>query len=301
MVTPARLATEGDTPHHQRGIEASGPFLAFRGRADQMGKLEDVAARYRIIAVDAEPSAEKFSGQDVTVLRGGGRNVVLGLLNVGTCDRRSKYWASAPDDFLPCAANLRGQIGPRSDRPQEVWMSPEDEEYQRLIIEYVAPRIAQTGVDGFLLDGLDLLDHGSDDDEAACDGDCITAGLNMLTDLRKAFPDLILVTQASSQSIARASLGKVRVEQLLDGVVGEGVYTPSYHAEREADLLAWKQMGLTINGRPFAVISQDYVDSCDDSARAQTIYQASHSHGFSPAIALSPLSRPRVCAWSFSQ
>lgn len=290
--------TEADTPHHRRGIEFSAPFLAFRGRAEQMGDVGQVSSTYRLIAVDADPGAQSFTAHDLATLQARGRNLVLGILDVGFCDRRSRQWSSAPDGYLPCVANLSAQIGERRDHPQEVWMSPEDYEYQRLIVEDVAPRIALTGVDGFLLDGLELLDHGDEDVEAPCDADCQAGALVLLEALRREFPNLVFLAQGGL-SRTRVLLGRGRAARLLDGVIGEGVYAPSYSAAKEAELVAWQAMGLTVNGRPFAVITQDYVKSCDDVAWAQSAYEASRSHGFVPAVGLAYSSRPRVCPWQF--
>jgi cysteinyl-tRNA synthetase len=92
---------------------------------------------------------------------------------------------------------------------------------------------------------------------------------------------------------------RTRVASLIDGIVGEQVYTPSYNAPKEADLLAWKALGLKINGLPLAILTQDYVKSCDDTAWAQMVWNASRSHGFSPAIGEPPVNRPRICHWNF--
>lgn len=298
---------QSDVPRRKRGIEVSGPFLAFHGSADQMGNLEDVASSFRVIAVDADPADDKFSRNDIKVLRAGGRNIVLGILNVGFCDRTQTYWSSAPDGLLPCVSNLSAQIGERDGRPQQVWMDQGDDEYQRLIGEYVAPQIEKSGVDGFLLDGLELLDHGADDDEAPCDQDCVDGGLSLLAGLRAEFPKLVFVMQGGlSPNIMRARAKKaigehveeIRVTSLVDGIVGEEVYTPSYNAGKEAALMAWKATGSKLAGHPIAIFTQDYVKTCGDLDWAKMVYRASSSHGFSPGIGLSPVSRGPACRWS---
>jgi cysteinyl-tRNA synthetase len=271
-----------------------------------MGDLNEVASTFRVIAVDADPAHDKFSAAELSTLKAGGRNIVLGILNVGFCDRDQSYWRIASEGILPCAANLHAQIGERVDRPRQVWMDLEDPEYLRLLGEYVAPRLVRAGVDGFLLDGFDLLDHGIDDD-AACDKDCVAGGLAFLAALRSEFPDLIFVMQGGlSRPVREGHVERVhedhvqrtRVATLIDGIVGEQVYTPTYNAQKEADLLAWKALGLKINGHPLAIITQDYVKSCDDHAWAQMVWTASHSHGFSPAVGEPPVNRPRICRWS---
>ena len=291
--------SEADVPRRQRGIEVSVPWVAFHGRADQIGDLAKVASTFRLIAVDADPDGRGMSRADLATLRAGGRNIVLGFLNIGFCDRGQSIWLSAPDGLLPCFADPVAHIGKRDGRPNQMWMDPANEEYQRLIVEYVAPRLRDAGVDGFMLDGLDLLDHGPDDD-APCDGDCVGGGLMLLARLRRRFPDMIFLMQGGiSRTIREARIGTVPVTSLLDGISAEETYAPSYDAEKEADLLAWKALGLSVNGHPFMIGTQDYVDGCDNTTTARAAYQASRSHQFSPAIGPSPVSRPRVCYWNF--
>jgi cysteinyl-tRNA synthetase len=288
---------QADAPRRRRGIDVSGPFLDFHGAAKQMGDLNHVAANFRVIAVDADPLHDKFSRADIATLRAGGRNIVLGILNVGFCDRDQSYWRRASDGFMPCVSRLEAQIGERAGHPRQVWMDLEDIEYQRLIGEYIAPRLYRAGVDGFLLDGLELLDHAPDDD-AGCDDDCFDGGIALLAGLRQEFPDLVFLMQGGlTRRVRGARVGHKRVASLIDGIIGEEVYTPSYNADKENDLLAWKSMGLTVNGLPLAVITQDYVDSCKDSAWASMVARASRAHGFSPAVGLSPVKRAQVCDW----
>jgi cysteinyl-tRNA synthetase len=292
---PAGLGALG--PRHQRGIEG-GAFLAFRGRADQMGDLRQVAASYQIIAVDADPSSGRFSREDLAILHGGGRNAVLGFVDIGFCDRTRGHWATAPEGLLPCVANLQAQIAARNDRPQQTWMDPEDVEYQRLIGEYVAPRVASSGVDGFLLGGLDLLDHGPEDD-VPCDQDCVAGGLGIVAGLRKEFPDLIFVMEGGLSWIVRgARVGHTHLASMIDGVVGEGIYAPTFQPGREADLLEWKLDGEKVASaehRAFAVFTEDYVNSCQDVAGARAIWQSSRARGFSPSVGMSPISRGKLC------
>jgi cysteinyl-tRNA synthetase len=291
-----------DVPRHQRGVPAGSRFLAFRGRADQMGGLAEVASAFQVIAVDSEPSHGKFTRDDLAVLRAGGRNLVLGIVNVGICDRTSTYWSTAPEGLLPCVANLPARIGERAGHPQQVWMGVDDFEYQRLIVEYIAPRIEKTDVDGFLFDGLDLLDHDPDDGTAPCDEDCVEGGVSLLTELRKDFPELVFLIQGGISRRARTEITSATTALLVDGVVGEDVYAPTRDAEKEADLLAWQALGLKVNGQPLAIVTQDYVASCDDAAAAKAIYQSSSVHGFSAAVSPSPAtSRARVCPWSLGK
>jgi cysteinyl-tRNA synthetase len=304
IAPPGGADGPNDVPRGRREIDVSGRFLAFHGSADQMGDLAAVASTFRVIAVDADPADGKFSRRDVTALRAGGRNVVLGILNVGFCDRTAMIWSVAPDGLLPCVSNLSAQIGERSGRPQQVWMDLEDEEYQRLIGEYEAPQLQKAGVDGFLLEGLDLLDHGPDDLEAPCDQDCVEGGLTLLAALRTEFPRMTFVMQGGLSPAIRKGHAKrangehveeIRVSSLIDGVLGEEIYTPNYNPGKEAALLAWKAMGARWSGHPLPIFTQDYVKTCRDVDWARLVYRASSSHGFHPGIGLSPVSRGPIC------
>lgn len=301
---PAPSAQGLGDARRRRGLEASQPFLVYHGRANQMGDLAQVARDYRVIAVEADPADEKFTASDLEVLRGDGRNLVLGILNVGFCDRDQSYWRRASEGLLPCVVNLKAQLGERAARPRQVWMDLENYDYQHLIGEYAAPRLVKAGVDGFLLDGMELLDHRPDDEEGPCDEDCFRGGLALIAALRKEFPDRVMLMQGGIST--RVRLAQVSVSaaksfplvSFIDGIVAEGVYTPNYDADKEAELMAWKAMGITVEGRPFAVATQDYVKSCQDAGWVKTVMDASHSHGFSPAVGLSPVSRAPLCHWN---
>jgi cysteinyl-tRNA synthetase, unknown class len=283
----------------RRSIPSGAGFLAFRGRAGQMGNLAEVAAGYQLIAVDADPANLRFSPQDIETLRSGGRNTVLGILNVGFCDRGQVYWSRAADGYLPCAANQSAQLGERSGRPQHMWMALDDVEHQRFIVEDVAQRIAQTGVDGFLVDGYELLDHDDPEDDAPCDASCVAGGLDLLAALRKTYPKMVIVMDGGLSKRVRKTLVSAYSGRLLDGVVGEEIYTPSFDAQKQADLLAWQALGRKLGGHAFVVVTQDYVGTCADVDWARSIYEASRSHGFTPAIGPSPRKRAAVCRWTF--
>ena len=45
-------------------------------------------------------------------------NIVLGILNVGFCDRDQSYWRRASDGFMPCVSRLEAQIGERAGHPR---------------------------------------------------------------------------------------------------------------------------------------------------------------------------------------
>jgi cysteinyl-tRNA synthetase len=265
-----------------------------------MGDLRRVAAAFRLINIDADPTAGNFTRADIRTLRAGGRNTVLSYLNVGACERYRSYWRTAPSGLIPCGANEAAQIAAYHRYPKEVWMNPGNADFRRLIVEHVAPRLAETGVDGFFLDNLEIVEHGAHDGEAPCDTTCSTGGLMLVAELRKRFPDLVLVMQNATSSATReARVGGVAFPSLLDGVSREETYAPKYDRDGEAELLAWRGLSLTPNGLPFSITTEDYVGSCNQDARARRVYAKSRERGFSPYATISSANQDRVCFWAF--
>ena len=121
-----------------------------------------------------------------------------------------------------------------------------------------------------------------------------------MAELRQRFPDLVLVMQNATSSATRnARVAGVAFSSLLDGVSHEETYAPKYDREAESELLAWKALSLTPNGRTFSITTEDYVGSCSQDARARRVYAKSREHGFSPYATMSSANQDRVCFWSF--
>jgi cysteinyl-tRNA synthetase len=296
-------ASSGQAPpasSHHRGIPHNAPWLSFYGNARQMGDLRRVAATYRLINIDADPGTANFTRADIARLRANGRNTVVSYLNLGACERDRTYWATAPRGLVPCGENSDAQIAPYGHYPKEVWMNPGNANYRRLIVEHVAPRLAATGIDGFFLDNLEIVEHGARDKEAPCDTTCVEGGFMLVAELRRRFPDLVLIVQNATSSATRAAtVGGVTVASLIDGVSREEIYAPRFDREAEADLLAWKALGLTPNGRPFSITTEDYVGGCGQTARAKKVYAKSRGRGFSPYATISSANQDSVCFWAF--
>jgi cysteinyl-tRNA synthetase, unknown class len=287
-------------PAHRRGIPVNAPWVSFYGSARQMVDLGKVAGRFRLINIDADPGTGNFTPADIATLRAGGRNTVVSYLDVGACERERTYWRRAPSGFVPCGANRAAQIGPYGRYPEEFWMNPANPDYRRLIVDHVATRLAATGVDGFFLDNLELVEHGPHDREAPCDTKCVQGALMLVAELRNKFPDLVIVMQnATSATTRKAKVGGVPFPSLLDGISREETYTPRYDREAESELLAWKALGLTIEGRPFSITTEDYVGSCRNAASARRAYEKSRGRGFSPYATISSANQDSVCSWTF--
>jgi cysteinyl-tRNA synthetase len=287
-------------PHrHRHGIRANAPWLSFYGSARQAGDLDRLAATFRLIDIDADPDSGNFTPAQIRRLKAGGRNTVLSYLNIGSCERSRRYFTRAPAGLVPCGRNRAAQLGPYPGYPDEVWMNPANPDYQRLILEHVAPRLAATGVDGFFLDNLEIVEHGARGKRAGrCDRACVSGALTLVARLRRAFPDLVLVMQNATGSTTRdAVVDGVPFPRLIDGVSREEVYAPRYDRDAESELRAWQRLGLSVDGTPFSITTLDYVGSCGDRRRARAAYERSRANGFSPYATISSANQDRVCDW----
>src|SRR3954470_22140026 len=88
--TPPRSTRDGGlaawpTELSGPGFPEAGPWVSFYGNAAQMGDLAKVARTYRIVNIDADPTAANFTDAQLDVLRDGGKNRVLSYFNIGAC------------------------------------------------------------------------------------------------------------------------------------------------------------------------------------------------------------------------
>ena len=300
MVATSWALGAGAVAGKGRGIPANAPWLSFYGSARQMGDLDRVAATFRLINIDADPDSGNFTPAQIRRLKAGGRNTVLTYLNIGSCERSRRYWSRAPAGLVPCGGNRAAQLGTYRTFPDEVWMNPANPDYQRLILEHVAPRLAATGVDGFFLDNLEIVEHGVGGNRAGgpCDRACVAGTLMLVAHLRRQFPGLALVMQnATSATTREAVVAGVPFPRLLDGVSREEVYTPRFDRAAEAELLAWKDLGPSPDGASFSITTLDYVGNCRDRRRAGRVYSRSRAKGFSPYVTISSENQNSVCDW----
>jgi len=296
-------AGAGPAPHPtrgRRGIAANAPWVSFYGSARQAGDLNRLAATFRLINIDADPDAGNFTPAQIRTLQAGGRNTVLSYLDIGSCERSRRYFTRAPAGLVPCGRNRAAQLGPYPGYPDEVWMNPANPDHQRLILEHVAPRLAATGVDGFFLDNLEIVEHGARGKGTGgpCDRACVSGTLTLVARLRRAFPGLVLVMQNATGPTTRdAIVDGVPFPRLLDGVSREEVYAPRYDRDAEAELLAWKRLGPSSGGAPFSITTLDYLGNCRDRRRARAVYARSRANGFSPYVTISSANQDHVCDW----
>jgi cysteinyl-tRNA synthetase len=290
-----------DGESSSRGFPATGPWVSFYGTASEMGDLAKAASTFRVINIDADPTQGNFTDAQIQQLRAGGQNRVISYLDLGSCENFRSYWSSAPSGLVSCSANTAAQLGAYAGYPDEVWMNPSNPDYQNLIVQYVAPTLAARGVDGFFLDNLEIVEHGTMTTDGPCDAACAQGGLDLVGKLRAAFPDLLIVMQNATSDKTR--LGKtssgVPFPSLLDGVSHEEVSFPTADATALGEMMAWRSLGLTPGGRRFFLGTEDYVGSCSNTTDAMTAYSTSRSNGLDPYATDASAGQRVVCYWGF--
>jgi cysteinyl-tRNA synthetase len=283
-----------------RGFPALAPWVSYYGTAKNLD-IAKAAATFRILNIDADPDVGAMSPSDIATLKASGKNRVISYLNLGSCEEFRSYWKSAPAGLVPCEKNTAAKIGPYDGYPDETWMNVGEPQYQRLLLEHVAQRIADTGVDGFFLDNMEIVEHGTATTNGPCDAACSQGGLDLVRKLRERFPEKLIVLQNGTSDVTRlGKTGGVAFPSLLDGLSHESIFAPSPgDPSAEAELVAWKGMNLSPGGRPFFIGTEDYVGSCNNTLEARAVYAKSRANGFSPYAVDKSAGQQVVCYWGF--
>jgi cysteinyl-tRNA synthetase len=284
-----------------RGFPNAGPWASFYGTVNAID-LPKMAATFRIMDIDADPDMGNFTVSQINTLKNGGTNKVLSYLNLGSCENFRGYWSTVPHGFLSCSANKAAQLGTYSGYSNEVWMNVGNADYQNLVINYIVPRLAAQGVDGFYFDNMEIVEHGTDTTNGPCDAQCSQGGLNLIAKLRDKYPSMLFVLQNATSNKTRlgqatGASGTVAFPSLLDGIAHEEVYKPTYDSDVEAELVNWSGMNLTPGGRKFWIGTLDYVNSCTNTTAAESAFQSSRARGFSPSVSDSSAGQQTVCYW----
>ena len=244
------------------GFPVAGPWMTYYGDASGLD-LNRAASTYRIMDIDLDPGTGNFTAANVAALKNNGQNKVLSYLNLGSCEHWRDYWSNVPIGFVSCSANTAAQAGAYQGYSDETWMNVGNADYQNLILNYVAPRLVAQGADGFYLDNLEIVEHGTSTSNGPCDASCSQGGLDLVRKLRQKYPNLLIVMQNATSNVTRTgTTGGVPFASLLDGVAHEEVYKPTYDSGAEQELLNWKSMNLAPGGHPFWIATVDYVGSC---------------------------------------
>jgi cysteinyl-tRNA synthetase len=283
-----------------RGFPATGPWVSFYGDAAKIGDLQKAARAFRIINIDADPTAANFTKAQITTLKNGGLNRVISYLNLGSCETYRSYWNAAPAGILSCDANNAAKRGLYDGYPDETWMDVANADYQKLIIDHVAPRLVAQGIDGFYFDNMEIVEHGTNTTNGPCDAACAQGGLDLIRKLREKYPDLLFVLQNASSDVTRlGKTGGVDFVSLLDGLAHEEVYKPAADTKAQQELARWRDMRLKPGGKPFFIGTLDYVGNCTNAAAAKSAYDQSRAAGFSPYAVDASASQQTICYWGF--
>ena len=283
-----------------RGFPLASPWVSCYGSAKDLGDLDKVARTFRVINIDADPGLGNFSAAQIKKLRAGGKNRVISYLNIGSMESFRDYWSRVPAGFVSGKANKTAHRGTYSGYPNETWMDLGNADYQKLIVEYVAPRLVAQGVDGFYLDNMEMVEHGTKTKNGPCSDACSQGGLDLVRRLREKFPRHLIVMQNATSDVTRRGVsGGVSFPTLLDGIAHEEVYAPRRDREAERELKAWQKMNLKPGGKRFWIATEDYVGSCSEKAAAQKVYKDSAAQGFSPYVTDASSGQQGICYWSF--
>ncbi|WP_230941856.1 endo alpha-1,4 polygalactosaminidase [Burkholderia stagnalis] len=296
--SPANPTTNTNTTAtNGPGFPVAAPWMTYYGPASSLD-LNRAATTYRVMDIDLDPGTGNFTAANVATLKNNGQNKVLSYLNLGSCEHWRSYWSSVPSGFVSCSANTAAQAGAYQGYSDETWMNVGNADYQNLILNYVVPRLVAQGADGFYLDNLEIVEHGTSTTNGPCDAACSQGGLDLVRKIREKYPNLLIVMQNATSDVTRlGTTGGVKYASLLDGVAHEEVYKPSYDQGVEQELLNWKGMNLGPGGRPFWIATVDYVGSCTNTADASSAYSSARSHGFSPYVSDASAGQGTVCYW----
>jgi cysteinyl-tRNA synthetase, unknown class len=281
-----------------RGFPDPWPWVSFYGSAQGVD-LAMVASTFRVINVDVDPDADNFTDAEIQTLRASGKNRVISYLNVGSCEDYRSYFGADPPGHKSCMSS-GALTSDYQGYPDEKWADLSNAAYRDLIVNYVAPRLAARGVDGFFLDNLEVVEHGPNDSDGPCNAACSQGGLDLVWELRQKFPDKLIVMQNATSDVTR--LGKthgVDYPSLLDGVSHEEVFTMGADPGSLMEMLAWKKMGLMVNGRPFWLAAEDYVGACAPASKpeADAIYAQAKADGLNEYVTDASAMQTGPCFW----
>ena len=288
----------GGNPMEGRGFPQAGPWVSFYGPADGLD-LGKIASTFRIINIDADPEGANFTKAQLEILKDSGNNRVISYLNVGSCEEFRSYWDTEPPGFASCVSS-GALTTPYDGYPDEMWADLSNTAYRDLLVNYVAPRLVDMGVDGFFLDNLEVVEHGANTNNGPCDDTCSQGGLDLIWELRQKFPDKLIVMQNATSDVTRlGTTHGVDYPSLLDGISHEEVYSNGGDEQSREEMLAWKGMGLTVNGFAFWVACEEYAGACSAAAKpeADALYAAAAADGLSAYVTDESGQQQGPCYW----
>lgn len=283
-----------------RALPVKPAWTAYYGTAANTD-LTKLGSTFNMVVIDADPDEAGFTPSQIAQLKSGGMRV-LSYLDFGSCENFRTYWATVPSGFVSCSANKQADLGvyDSGSNSDEDWMNPANADYQNLIVNYIAPRLAATGVDGFMLDNFEIVGHTPTQKYGPCDAACAQGGLDLVAKLRARFPTLSIVLNNAPPFARNGTTGGVSFPTLIDGVLSEEAYGSQSDPDTSAQLSSWMSLEQNLGNTHFFVGTLDYEKTCtasSDQAAALLDWTTSQAAGFSPSI--ETVSLNTVCWWSF--
>jgi cysteinyl-tRNA synthetase len=285
-----------------RGFPDTGPWVSFYGPV-QAADVTRLASTFRIMNLEVDPDSANVTKAQLTQLRAGGpagRNRVISYLNLGSCETYRSYYATAPAGFASCVSSGALTTVYSPEYPDEKWANLSNAAYRKLMVEYVAQRLWDQGIDGFFLDNLEVVEHGAGAASGPCDAACAQGGLDLVWELRQRFPEALIVMQNATSDVTRTGTTHgAAYPSLLDGISHEEVYTAGADPGSRTEMLAWKAMSLTVNGRPFWLAAEDYVGACNTASKpaATAIEAKAKADGLSSYVTDASGAQNAPCFW----
>ncbi len=240
---------------------------------------QDRLARFDLVDIDADEGnfdSPEHARHVIGRLRERGC-LVVSYLNIGAAERFRWYWDQAAPYKLDPYAGWAG----------EYWMDVREEGFRDLIVETVAPVLAQTGIDGFFLDNIDVAGR--------YEGMAFRAGVvELVRRLRQRFPRHLLVGQSYDMvPYFDRGVDGSRLVDYLDGSNKEEVnssYQGGYHVipHRRSDAMLTELARLSDDLR---VMTLDY--AITRGAAAYCI-RRSTDRGLLPFVSVRELDRIRI-------
>jgi cysteinyl-tRNA synthetase len=188
----------------KRGFPEAGPWVSFYGPV-QDADVVRLASTFRIMNLEVDPDSANVTKTQLIALqaRAAGQNRVISYLNMGACETYRSYYATAPAGFASCVSSGALTTVYSPQYPDEKWANLSNAAYRKLMVEYVAQRLWDQGIDGFFLDNLEVVEHGAGAASGPCDAACAQDGLDLVWELRQRFPDALIVMQNATSDVTR--------------------------------------------------------------------------------------------------
>jgi cysteinyl-tRNA synthetase len=283
----------------KRGIPIGFPWVSFYGSSKGVD-IDKVASYFRLINIDADPDLGNFTDSEIQRLKNNGKNRVISYLNVGSCEKWRSYYSKDPPGFKSCVNSGALTTVYSTEYPDERWANLSNQDYQSLIVNYVAKRLADRGVDGFFLDNMEVVEHGPNAKYGPCDSKCSQGGLELVYRLREKFPDKLIVMQNATSDITLNGYTQgIWFPLLLDGVSHEEVYSNGGDSEALSQMKKWRDKSIMINDYPFWLGVEEYVGKCDSAHKSEaiSIYNKAKSDGFNAYVTDESSIQQSPCFW----